>query len=256
MDRILLVIVMGIPIIPHLSNAETIEFSTGMPMTLTPPTINSNSPPDGRNQFLRVVENYLTESTNVKTQPSNPSVDYIGQPLYPVYPQYNAVGNMNTSVVPVNGANETTNYSSLIVLVLKMGVEVFRQLFLYYLIRYFVIKLINLFDFILALRALLISDELSDLLTKTTLKAGIQIIGNISYFLIKGAGVLTIGGIITTVICYFTSICTVKYNGLKSQKDTDNGAIRAFMRPDKLASLAALVQEAISKYQTLQKSTA
>ncbi|KAH1028280.1 hypothetical protein HUJ05_001652 [Dendroctonus ponderosae] len=90
----------------------------------------------------------------------------------------------------------------------------------------------------------------------TTLKAGIQIIGNISYFLIKGAGVLTIGGIITTVICYFTSICTVKYNGLKSQKDTDNGAIRAFMRPDKLASLAALVQEAISKYQTLQKSTA
>lgn len=112
---------MGISMISHVSNAEHIEISTGIPMILTTPT---NAPSEGRysgTQFLRDVESYLTESTNVKKQSSSPRVDYIGEAMYPVYPGYNAVETINTNIDTVNEKNQTASLFSFMVSALKVS---------------------------------------------------------------------------------------------------------------------------------------
>lgn len=87
-----------------------------------------------------------------------------------------------------------------------------------------------------------------------------------------GAGLLVVGGIFTFLLCYLTPVCTLSFRGLDFQqvsvllldqmmsiyfflfKTLTKDTMRSLMTPEKIASAAALVQDAIGKYQKLQKT--
>ncbi|VEN42295.1 unnamed protein product [Callosobruchus maculatus] len=62
---------------------------------------------------------------------------------------------------------------------------------------------------------------------------------------------LLVGGIFTTAVCSMTPICEITFPGLTG---INQAAARAMMSPEKIASAAAMVQDAIGKYQKLQKA--
>lgn len=70
--------------------------------------------------------------------------------------------------------------------------------------------------------------------------------------MIGGAALLFIGGILLTTICSYTSLCKITFASAGNiDKET---MMRSFMTPEKLATAAALVQDAMGKYQRLQKN--
>lgn len=80
-----------------------------------------------------------------------------------------------------------------------------------------------------------------------TLKA----LAKVGFFVTSAAALLVLGGILTTIFCSLTSICTVTYEGLGGiNKET----VRSYMTPDRITAAASFVQTAIDKYQRLQKT--
>ncbi|KAL1506337.1 hypothetical protein ABEB36_005721 [Hypothenemus hampei] len=91
-------------------------------------------------------------------------------------------------------------------------------------------------------------------MAQAALEAGLKIFTKLGLFVVGGAGLLVIGGIFTTLICYLTPICTISFNGWDFQKTLTKDTMRSLMTPEKIASAAALVQDAIGKYQRLQRA--
>ncbi|XP_063903613.1 uncharacterized protein LOC135123048 isoform X1 [Zophobas morio] len=90
------------------------------------------------------------------------------------------------------------------------------------------------------------------LLFQRPLGAILTFLSKVGFFLIGGVALFVVGGIFVTAICSLTSLCTISFAPFASMdKDT---MMRAFMTPEKLATAAAIVQDAIGKYQRLQKT--
>ncbi|KYB24770.1 hypothetical protein TcasGA2_TC031895 [Tribolium castaneum] len=79
----------------------------------------------------------------------------------------------------------------------------------------------------------------------------LKFFSKISLFLLGGMVLLLVGGLFTTAVCSFTPLCNITFNGFSN---IDKETVRAFMTPEKLSTAAALVQDAIGKYQRLQRS--
>ncbi|XP_030751970.1 uncharacterized protein LOC115879335 isoform X2 [Sitophilus oryzae] len=88
---------------------------------------------------------------------------------------------------------------------------------------------------------------------QAALQAGLKLFAKVGLFAIAGAALLVIGGIFTTIVCSLTPICTITFNGYDF-KALNKDTVRSLMTPEKIASAAALVQDAIGKYQRLQRA--
>ncbi|XP_066248712.1 uncharacterized protein [Euwallacea similis] len=238
-------------------SSETIEISTLAPSTVS--TVNSRSVKSQNwegNVLADLVENFLPESTNLRKieEPQG----YVSQKLVPVYPAPNNYfyPGVNPNDVAVTSGTELqgTNYFSSILPAAQMGFEVLRQYFLYFLVRHLAFKLIRTFELILNIRDVLIPDEISKFLTKAALHAALQLFTKLGLYLVSGAGLLVLGGIFTTLLCYFTPICTITFNGFDFHQALSKDTMRSLMTPEKIATAAALVQDAIGKYQRLQRA--
>ncbi|KAJ3619700.1 hypothetical protein MTP99_005360 [Tenebrio molitor] len=82
-------------------------------------------------------------------------------------------------------------------------------------------------------------------------QTALKIFTKVGLFLIGGLALLLVGGIFTTAVCSFTSICTINFAGWGG---IDKETMRAYMTPEKISTAAALVQDAIGKYQRLQRA--
>ncbi|XP_050296409.1 uncharacterized protein LOC126736203 isoform X2 [Anthonomus grandis grandis] len=89
---------------------------------------------------------------------------------------------------------------------------------------------------------------------QAALQAGMKLFAKLGIYAIAGAGLLAIGGIFTYMFCYLTQSCNIAFYGVNIQKALDKETVRSLMTPEKIASAAALVQDAIGKYQRLQKA--
>lgn len=70
-------------------------------------------------------------------------------------------------------------------------------------------------------------------------------------FLVGGVALLVIGGIFTTAVCSWTQLCTITFSGFgKLNKDT----VRELVTPERVATAAAFVEDAVQKYQRLQRA--
>ncbi|XP_066248713.1 uncharacterized protein [Euwallacea similis] len=89
---------------------------------------------------------------------------------------------------------------------------------------------------------------------QAALHAALQLFTKLGLYLVSGAGLLVLGGIFTTLLCYFTPICTITFNGFDFHQALSKDTMRSLMTPEKIATAAALVQDAIGKYQRLQRA--
>lgn len=86
---------------------------------------------------------------------------------------------------------------------------------------------------------------------QNALQTALSIFAKVGLFLMGGVALLIVGGIFTTAVCSLTPLCTITFNGMGSiSKDT----MRSYMTPDKISAAAGLVQDAIGKYQRLQRA--
>ncbi|KAF7278919.1 hypothetical protein GWI33_007865 [Rhynchophorus ferrugineus] len=183
-----------------------------------------------------------------------PVQGYMPQPVYPIYPGgYFYPGVNPNAMAEANNQVQSTTYLSSVMPIAQMGFELIRKIFMYFLVRYFVLKLLKVFDLILAIRDVIIGDETSSFLTKAALQAALKLFAKVGLFAIGGAALLMIGGIFTTIICNLTPICTITFYGYDF-KSLNKESVRSLMTPEKIASAAALVQDAIGKYQRLQRA--
>ncbi|XP_076266880.1 uncharacterized protein LOC143200299 isoform X2 [Rhynchophorus ferrugineus] len=90
-------------------------------------------------------------------------------------------------------------------------------------------------------------------IAQAALQAALKLFAKVGLFAIGGAALLMIGGIFTTIICNLTPICTITFYGYDF-KSLNKESVRSLMTPEKIASAAALVQDAIGKYQRLQRA--
>lgn len=82
---------------------------------------------------------------------------------------------------------------------------------------------------------------LLQLLSRAIAKIGMVILG--------GVALVLVGGLITTGVCAYTPLCTLQYNGWGINRET----MRSLMTPDNLNTASAFVQDALEKYQKMQK---
>ncbi|XP_044262816.1 uncharacterized protein LOC123010182 [Tribolium madens] len=82
-------------------------------------------------------------------------------------------------------------------------------------------------------------------------QVALRIFSKVGLFLMGGMVLLFVGGLFTTAVCSFTPLCNITFNGFSN---IDKETVRAFMTPEKISTAAALVQDAIGKYQRLQRS--
>ncbi|XP_066150644.1 uncharacterized protein [Euwallacea fornicatus] len=238
-------------------SSETIEISTLVPSmtsTVNPKSVKSQNWKG--NVLADFVENFLPESTNLRK--IDESQDYSSQKLVPVYPPPNSYFypgvNPNDAAVTSGTELQDANYFSSILPAAQMGFEVLRQYFLYFLVRHLAFKLIRIFELILNIRDVLIPDEISKFLIKAALSAALQLFTKLGLYLVSGAGLLVLGGIFTTLLCYFTPVCTITFNGFDFQQALSKDTMRSLVTSEKIATAAALVQDAIGKYQRLQRA--
>ncbi|XP_030751968.1 uncharacterized protein LOC115879335 isoform X1 [Sitophilus oryzae] len=250
MENLVLYLTLIITFLIREFNAETLEILSSTPPT--DPFKNDNS--NVEKKEVDVPENSLQNSLATQNT-QHPVQGYMPQPVYPIYTGgYFYPGINPNSVMETNQQVQNSGtYLSSVLPVAQMGFEIIRNLFLYFLIRYFVLKLIKVFNLILELRDVLITDETSVLLTKAALQAGLKLFAKVGLFAIAGAALLVIGGIFTTIVCSLTPICTITFNGYDF-KALNKDTVRSLMTPEKIASAAALVQDAIGKYQRLQRA--
>ncbi|XP_023024007.1 uncharacterized protein [Leptinotarsa decemlineata] len=87
--------------------------------------------------------------------------------------------------------------------------------------------------------------------TQSALQFILKALAKFGLFLIGGAALLLVGGIFTTALCYLTPICVISFSGFSG---LDKESVRSLMTPDKISAAAAMVQDAIGKYQRLQRA--
>lgn len=88
-------------------------------------------------------------------------------------------------------------------------------------------------------------------LFQVVLQTALKILAKVGLFFTSGLALLILGGILTTAFCSLTPLCTVTFNGFNAiNKDT----MRSYMTPDKIAATAAFVQDAVGKYERLQRA--
>lgn len=79
----------------------------------------------------------------------------------------------------------------------------------------------------------------------------VRLFAKMGLFLMGGVALLVVGGIFTTAVCSLTPLCTINFHGLGS---LDKDSMRSLMTPDRISAAAALVQDAIGKYNRLQRA--
>ncbi|XP_049820966.1 uncharacterized protein LOC109598620 [Aethina tumida] len=84
------------------------------------------------------------------------------------------------------------------------------------------------------------------------LQVALRVFAKVGLFLMGGLTLLVIGGLFTTAVCSLTPLCTISFMGLGG---LDKDSMRSFMTPDRISAAAALIQDAIGKYQRLQRAT-
>ncbi|KAF2885477.1 hypothetical protein ILUMI_20705 [Ignelater luminosus] len=81
--------------------------------------------------------------------------------------------------------------------------------------------------------------------------AVLKVLAKVGMFLVGGVALLVIGGIFTTAVCSWTQLCTITFSGFgKLNKDT----VRELVTPERVANAAAFVEDAVQKYQRLQRA--
>ncbi|KAJ8919170.1 hypothetical protein NQ315_012156 [Exocentrus adspersus] len=87
--------------------------------------------------------------------------------------------------------------------------------------------------------------------TRSAIQLTLKVLTKFGLFVLGGATLLLIGGIFTTALCHLTSVCVISFPALGG---LDKSSMRSLMTPDKISAAAALVQDAIGKYQRLQRA--
>ncbi|KAG5868605.1 hypothetical protein JTB14_037007 [Gonioctena quinquepunctata] len=87
--------------------------------------------------------------------------------------------------------------------------------------------------------------------TQNAIRFSLRALAKFGMFLIGGAALLLVGGIFTTALCSITPICIITFPGFSG---LDKESMRSLMTPDKISAAAAMVQDAIGKYQRLQRA--
>lgn len=83
------------------------------------------------------------------------------------------------------------------------------------------------------------------------LKYALKILAKVGLFVTSGLVLLIIGGILTTAFCSITPFCTVTFNGFNA---INRETMRTYMSPERIAATAAFVQDAVGKYERLQRA--
>ncbi|KAK5650013.1 hypothetical protein RI129_001042 [Pyrocoelia pectoralis] len=86
---------------------------------------------------------------------------------------------------------------------------------------------------------------------RSSLAVMLKILAKVGLFLLGGVALLFVGGAFTTAVCSLTPICTITFNGFKG---INNDKMRALVTPEHVASAAAFVENAVDKYQRLQRA--
>lgn len=86
---------------------------------------------------------------------------------------------------------------------------------------------------------------------QVALQFSLKVLAKFGLFLLGGAALLLVGGIFTTIMCNLTPICVINFPGVSQ---VSKESVRALMTPDKISAAAAMVQDAIGKYQRLQRA--
>ncbi|XP_018580376.1 uncharacterized protein LOC108918023 [Anoplophora glabripennis] len=84
------------------------------------------------------------------------------------------------------------------------------------------------------------------------LQVVLKVLAKFGLFVLGGTALLVIGGIFTTILCHLTPICVISFPAFGG---LDKESVRSLMTPDKISAAAALVQDALGKYQRLQRAT-
>lgn len=80
---------------------------------------------------------------------------------------------------------------------------------------------------------------------------GLRAFAKVGLFIIAGASLLVVGGIFTAAVCSLTPICTLTFNGFGG---INREAVESMMTPDGIQAAASLVQDAIGKYERMQRA--
>ncbi|KAL3277734.1 hypothetical protein HHI36_013074 [Cryptolaemus montrouzieri] len=86
---------------------------------------------------------------------------------------------------------------------------------------------------------------------QSTLEVVLWVFARIGTVFLGSSFLLLIGGIFNALVCSFTSICTYDFHGFGT---LDNESVRALITPEKISTAAALVQDAIGKYNRMNRS--
>ncbi|KAI4460137.1 glutathione s transferase d10 isoform a-related [Holotrichia oblita] len=87
--------------------------------------------------------------------------------------------------------------------------------------------------------------------TPTILQIALKMFAKVGLFLLGGVALLFVGGVFTTAVCSLTPICTITFAGFQNvNKET----MRSYVTPDSISAATSFVQDAIGKYQRLQRA--
>ncbi|KAK9881158.1 hypothetical protein WA026_014508 [Henosepilachna vigintioctopunctata] len=85
---------------------------------------------------------------------------------------------------------------------------------------------------------------------QTTLEVALWLFSKIGTVLFGSTFLFLIGGLFNALICTFTPLCAYDFHGFGL---LNNESVRSLMTPDKISTAAALVQDAIGKYNRMQR---
>ncbi|KAF5293221.1 hypothetical protein FQA39_LY13689 [Lamprigera yunnana] len=87
--------------------------------------------------------------------------------------------------------------------------------------------------------------------TQSALYVMLRVLAKVGLFLLGGVALLVVGGVFTTAVCSLTPFCAITFNGFK---DINKETVRSLVTPERVASAAAFVENAVNKYQRLQRA--
>ncbi|XP_025830793.1 uncharacterized protein LOC108735622 [Agrilus planipennis] len=82
------------------------------------------------------------------------------------------------------------------------------------------------------------------------LQSALGILSKVGLFLVGGVVLLIVGGIFHSLACSVSQLCTISYNGFGG---IDKDSVRALMTPERVARAAVFLQDAVEKYERIQK---
>lgn len=89
------------------------------------------------------------------------------------------------------------------------------------------------------------------ILLQGALAMTMRFLARVGLFLLGGIALLVVGGLFTTAVCSLTPLCTIHFAGFgQISKDT----MRTLVNPDRIANAAAFVEDAVHKYNRLQRA--